>query len=59
MAATEGPLPPQDAGRPASARSDSSLSNYNLQWLFDPNRIDHLPIEEQLKVSFMHYAGHQ
>lgn len=33
--------------RPESAASD--MSDYCLPWLFDPNRHDHLPIEEQLQ----------
>ena len=33
----------------ASEFSWSNESSYCLQWLFDPNRIDDLPIEEQLK----------
>ena len=27
-----------------------SWSTYNFEWLFDLDRIDHLPIEEQLKL---------
>ena len=27
---------------------DSEWSDYRLEWLFDPDRYDHLPIEEQL-----------
>ena len=36
--------------RPNSAKSDASWAEYNFDWLFDPNRFDHLPIEEQLKL---------
>ena len=36
--------------RPLSSNTDIFGSTYNLQWLFDPDRIDHLPIEEQLKL---------
>ena len=36
------------AERADSERSDSSLSDYCLPWLFDPHRHDHLPIEQQL-----------
>ena len=36
--------------RKTSANSTDSWDTYNFEWLFDVNRIDHLPIEEQLKI---------
>ena len=32
-----------------SCDSSSTLSDYCLPWLFDPHRIDHLPIQDQLQ----------
>ena len=29
--------------------NDDTLSSFNFDWLFDPDRIDHLPIAEQLE----------
>ena len=31
-----------------STISDKTMSDYCLDWLFDPTRIDHLPLEEQV-----------
>lgn len=47
------PADSKDGKRLGSAKSDdswTSWSEYNLEWLFDPNRYNHLPIEEQLKL---------
>ena len=30
--------------------SSDSWDEYNFDWLFDPDRFDHLPIEEQVKL---------
>ena len=51
MAATEvSPALEMDKERPGSADSWQSWQTYNFEWLFDPERFDHLPIEEQLKL---------
>ena len=54
MAATN-VIPPIEDGiteeeRPGSADSWQSWKTYNFEWLYDPNRFDHLPIDEQLKL---------
>ena len=36
--------------RPGSASSWMRWDSYGLEWLFDPDRTDHLPIDEQLKL---------
>ncbi len=33
----------------AAVKEDDSWSQYNLDWLFDSDRLDHLSIEEQMK----------
>jgi hypothetical protein len=33
-----------------AAETDVSADTFNLEWLFDPERVDHLPIEDQLKM---------
>ena len=51
MASQSQAMPPVDPPeRCESSTSTSSMwSDYRLQWLFDPNRYDHLPIEDQLQ----------
>jgi hypothetical protein len=43
-------IPPKRMPPELKITREESWDTYNLEWLFDPDRMDHLPVEEQVKL---------
>ena len=43
-------ISPENTSLEQKVTREDTWDTYNFEWLFDPERMDHLPIEEQVKL---------